>query len=347
MSRNLFASAGFARRLAACGAWVVALALPAAADTNLFDNGRWAVVGATDPGPDPRDISVSINGAPAGSFSELKLFYGFTGAGFPQVFSITGRGALRPSLPPPGEFGGSFWLTSYWDCSIGLVPSLVITELNLLVDPKDPKVLVFEGAVSNLTSFQATDVRLKFPAPASKEVKVDVSYTLIATRDFCVDASRQNLEDGFRVARMRANYLSNDENDNDLIRYKARLQACDWFGCFGVTGSVCGSLHNDDSELVCFDDRLADPGMLLVHQSIWPRNTPTLKIDFDKPSPKKLNPQGVVAASIDPDEENVDFWANWRAAKNSYRAGKKVGKFEYTMKAIPPDTVSCNAGACY
>jgi len=347
MSLNPCASARIACCVAVCSAWVATLAHPAMADTDLFNNGRWIVVGATDPGPDPRNISVSINGAPAGSFSELKLFYEFTGAGFPQVFSITGRGALRPSLPPPGEFGGSFWLTRYWDCSIGLVPSLVISELDLLVNPKDPKVLIFQGKVSNLTSFEATDFRLKFPSPGSKEVKVEVSYTLVATRDFCVDSSRQQLEEGFQVARMRANYLSDDENDNDLIRYEARLQACDWYGCFGTSGSVCGSLHNDDSELVCFDDRLVDPGMLLVHQSSWPRNTPTLKINFDSPSTKKLNPQGFVAASSDPDEENVDFWANWRAAKSSYRTGKKVGKFEYTMKAIPPGRVSCNAGACY
>lgn len=333
--------------LAFCAALLLALAQPAAAQTELFDTGYWIVVGDTDAGPAPRGIAVSINGAPVGSFSELKLYYPFTGAGTPQIFSITGRGALRPSLPPPGEFGGSFWLTRYWDCSIGLVPSLVITELNLVVDPKSPKQLIFEGAVSNLTSFEATDFRLKFPTPDFGDVKVEVSYSLVATRDFCIDASRQSLNQGFQTARMEATYLSSSEKDNDYLRYHARLNACDWYGCFGTTGSVCGSLHNDDPELVCFDDRLADAGLMLVHQSPYPRNTPTLKIDFNKPKYKKMNPQGFVADASDPEVENVNLWGNWHAAKNSYSAGKKVGKFEFTMKALTPGSIGCNAAACY
>ncbi len=276
-----------ARRLAAVVSSLAAFALPAEADTDLFDNGRWAVVGATDAGADPRDIAVSINGAPVGNFSELKLYFVFTGAGVPQVFSITGRGAVRASLPPPGVFGGSFWLTRYWDCAIGLVPSLVIPQLNLVVDPKNPQVLIFEGAVSNETSFGASDFRLKFPSPNFNETKVEVSYTLIATRDFCVDSSRQAREEGFQVARMTSSFIDDDEKRNDFFRYQTQLASCNGFGCIGVNGSVCGSLHNEDDELVCFEDKLTDPGLMLVHSSPFPRNTPTLKINFDKPKAKK------------------------------------------------------------
>jgi hypothetical protein len=333
--------------LGACAAWLVAVAPPAVADTDLFDNGSWILVGASDPGPDPRDIAVSIGGVPAGSFSELKLYFAFPGAGFAQVFSITGRGAVRASLRPPGEFGGTFWLTRYWDCSIGLVASLFITELNLRVDPKNPRVLIFEGAVSNETSFEANDFRLKFPSPNTNEVKVEVSYTLVATRNFCVDSARQSLAEGFQVARMSSSFIDSDEKRSDLIRYQTRFSFCDVFGCFSGTESVCGSLHNEDASLVCFEDDLADPGLLLVHQSPFPANTPTLKINFDKPKPKKLNPQGRTFFSDDPDVDNVEFWANWRAAKDNYKSGKKVGKFEYVMKVIPPDTVSCNAAACF
>ena len=348
MSGNARASGRIARCLAACATWLAALADPAFADTLLFDNGRWSVVGATDPGPDPRSIAVSVNGSPVGSFSELKLFYPFTGAGVPQVFSITGRGALRASLPPPGEFGGSFWLTRYWDCAIGLVPSLVITQLNVRVESGSPQVLFLEGAVSNETSFGASDFRLKFPSPNFDEVKVEVSYTLVATRDFCVDSSRQAQEAGFQVARMTSTFLDDDEKLNDLIRYVTKLVGCDGWGCFGVNGSVCGSLHNEDEdELVCFEDKLTDPGLMLVHQSPFPRNTPTLKINYEQPKHKKLNPQGTTVFSEDPDVHNVDLWANWRGAKDSYKSGKKVGKFQYTMKVIPPDTVSCNAAACF
>ena len=271
MSFQFPALARTARQLATCAAWLAAFADPAVADTPLYDNGRWAVVGATDPGPDPSDIAVSIDGVPAGSFSELKLYFGFTGAGFPQVFSITGRGAMRASLPPPGEFGGSFWLTRYWDCAIGLVPSLVITQLNLVVDTKHPQGLNFQGAVSNLTSFGASDLRLRFPAPSFNEVMVEVSYTLVATRDFCVDSSRQSLEEGFQVARMTTTFIDNNEKLSDFFRYNTRLVGCNGWGCWKGSGSVCGSLHNEDSQLVCFDDKLTDPGLMLGHQSSFPQ----------------------------------------------------------------------------
>ena len=347
MRRNTGASGRISRCLAACATSIAALAEPAVADTTLFDNGRWKVDGAADPGPDPRNIAVSVNGAPAGSYSELKLYYPFTGAGVPQVFSITGRGAVRASLPPPGEFGGSFWLTRYWDCAIGLVPSLVITQLNLVVEPSNPQVLFLEGAVSNLTSFGASDFRLKFPSPNFNEVKVEVSYTLVATRDFCVDSSRQAAEAGFQIARMTSTFIDSDEKLNDFIRYETRLAACDGWGCYGVNGAVCGSLHNEDSELVCFDDKLTDSGLMLVHSSPYPDNTPTLKINFDKPKHKKVNPQGMTFFTDDPEVQNVDLWGNWRAAKDSYKTGKKLGKFAYVMKVIPPDTISCNAAACF
>jgi hypothetical protein len=347
MMKKGSAPSRLARLLCVGAAWLAAFAGPAAADTELFDNGRWIVVGDDDGGPDPLDFDVSVAGAPAGSFSELKLFFGSASDGFPQVFSITGRGAIRASLPPPGEFGGTFWLTRYWDCETGLVPSLVITRLDVRVDPGSPHVLFLEGAVSNLTSFAASDFRLKFPSPNQNEVKVEVSYKLVATRAFCVDEYRQDVAEGFQVARMSGSFVDSDEATHDLIFYETRYGHCDFFGCFSASARICGSLHNEDSRLVCYDDRLSDPGLELVHLSPFPRNTPTLKINFDEPKPKKLNPQGFTFASDDPDVENVDLWANWRGAKKKYKAGKKVGKFEYTMKVIPPDSVSCDVAACF
>jgi hypothetical protein len=169
----------------------------------------------------------------------------------------------------------------------------------------------------------------------------------VATRDFCVNQTQQELEQGFPVASMTSSFIDDDDNDNDFFRYITRFASCNGFGCVGVNGAVCGSLHNEDSELVCFDDKLTDPGVMLVHSSIFPRNTPTLKINYNKPKHKQLNPQGVSLFSEDPELDNVELWANWRDAKDSYKAGKKVGKFDYVMKVIPPDDVSCNAAACF
>jgi hypothetical protein len=323
-------------------------AFPLAADTNLLNNGDWVVDGATDPGPDARDILVSVNGLPVGPFSELKVFHAFTGAGFPQVWSIKGNGALRPVLPPPGEFGGTFYLTQYWDCATGLTRSLVLVELNIQVDPKNPNDLLLTGKVSNLTSLEGTDFELRLNPPKNDSVKADVSYSLTATRDFCVNETRQDLLEGFRVARMVSNYISDNQNDNDSIRYASTVaKVCDCCDCYTIKGWVCAQLFDNDSYITCFEDKLADKRLFLVHNYPYPRITPTLVVHFDKPKPWHLNPQGFVTFTTDPNADNVDLWGNWRKAKDSYVAGRKVGKFKFTLEAREPDVLGCDAGACY
>src|ERR1043166_7967989 len=99
---------------------VVAAALPAFADTNLFDNGTWFVDGAGESATNARNIDVTLDDASIGAFSELKLYFDVPNVGTTQVFSIKGSGTLQPSLPPPGEAGGVFQLSSYWDCEQGL-----------------------------------------------------------------------------------------------------------------------------------------------------------------------------------------------------------------------------------
>ena len=54
--------------------WFFALS-PSFADTSLFNKERWVVNGATDTGPNPRDIMVSVEGEFVGNFSELKIFH--------------------------------------------------------------------------------------------------------------------------------------------------------------------------------------------------------------------------------------------------------------------------------
>lgn len=324
---------------------VGAVSVTAVAQTTLFDNGVWVVQGATDTGPDARDMAVSIEGAPAGSYSELKIFRAFTGAGVPQVFSIKGSGALQASMPPPGVFGGSFYLTGYWDCIDGLVPKMVITSLDLTAG--NDKTLKFQGSATNLTSFETDDFKLKFLQADTESVRVEVSYTLFATRDFCIDPSRQQLLEGFQVARIAANFISETENDDNLASFYAVLsKICGCCGCVKSIGTVCATLTNDDHYIFCVPDYMADPHLYLVHTNIQPQNTPTLALHFRKPSPKHINPQGTVVQSNDPDEDNVTVWGNWPDAKPSYMTGEKIGKFKFNVEAFFPAPYGCNVDAC-
>ena len=45
----------------------------ALADTNLVNNGFWVIDGTDDMGPNPTNITLSVDGHPVSSFSELML----------------------------------------------------------------------------------------------------------------------------------------------------------------------------------------------------------------------------------------------------------------------------------
>jgi hypothetical protein len=55
-----------------------------------------------------------------------------------------------------------------------------------------------------------------------------------------------------------------------------------------------------------------------------------------------MKAQGFVTASADPAAQNVNLWANWTDAKPSYRSGKRIGKFYYSLQAVPPSTYTCD-----
>src|ERR1017187_5785799 len=100
------------------------------ADTNLVNKQSDLVDGTDDTNANAANISMSVNGHAMGSFSKLMLSYDVGGSGVVAVCTMTGAGEIRMALPPPGEFGGSFFLTSYWDCNAGFVPGMTITDLD-------------------------------------------------------------------------------------------------------------------------------------------------------------------------------------------------------------------------
>lgn len=334
------------RRLFASLVGLLLGAAGALADTTLFDNGVWRVTAATDPAANATAIAISVGGVPAGNFSAINIAHVFTGAGFPQFFSVKGRGAIQVVMPPPGVAGGTFYLTRYWDCAAGLTADLQIFALDLPANAGGS--LTITGHAGNLSSLEAAKFRLRFYEPDDDLVRVEVSYKLSATRDLCVDQSRQDVSEGFQVARIASNYLSAEEHASNYLNYFAVLdEYCDWFGCVEFIGGVCAQLRNENRALVCFADRLADPHLVLAHTGPTPRNTPTLAVHFRSPSPKRLVPQGASALAADPAAENVELWGNWPKAKPSYLAGQKIGSFRFYLEVFRPGAVWCDAGACY
>lgn len=312
------------------GAFWLTAAAPtvAAADTIIFEGGNWVVYGAQDTASNARTLRAFVNGQFAGKYSELKIAHRKSDTDIPQVFSIKGSGALRPVLPH-GEFGGTFYGTGYWDCQHGFIQNLPLIKLNVILNVD--KTLTFAGKARN-DSFISRDFSLTLAKPKKANVRARVSYRLKAKRAVCVDAGRQTNHEGFRIARIASMYLSTPVHDSDQARY---------FNSSNLP--ICTGLNNQNGFVLSNPTTLGVEALLsLVHTTTSPRATPTLSIQFTSPSPDEITSQGWVSGSSDPNDDNVDFWANWDAAAANYAQGQVVGDFAFLLKATSPGAVACN-----
>ena len=311
--------------------------LPATADTNLLTSGEWAVDGTTDSETNASFISVSVGRTAPVLVSELKFFYSFDGRNLVQVFSVTGSGTLRPSLPPPGEAGGAFQLGSYRDCVAGLVGPLAVTTIALPAQVKRNGILQLSGALANGTSLRGDKFVMKFYPPQASLVRVDVQCRLVATRDFCVDQTAATEQDKFRTVTMTADYLSPTDYDNDLLRFVRTTEK----NCFGLWGcyvrhqSDCVNLTNQvPGYLINTPYALGNPWLVLAHTTTTPRPTPNLQVAIRAPG--GIRPQGFLNGPT------VEVWSNWTSVKKSYKARQTVMRLNCSLEATPPRSVGCD-----
>ncbi|MFN0110050.1 MAG: hypothetical protein ACKVZH_14440 [Blastocatellia bacterium] len=295
----------------------------------LFQKNGWAITAACDTAPQPREMAIATDGQQRGKPSELKIHYQI-GNSSPQVFSIKGNGTLRPVLPS-GEFGGTFYATGYWDCQQGFIQTMFITELNVTVETAYPNRLRLTGKATNLNSLEASDFTLVLSPPSNASVRVDVNYSLTATRAFCVDQTRQAQREGFRLARIASSFLNNQTLDSDQASYTNSA---------GVV--VQSNLQNASGFIFSSPQPMGKSKLFLSHRSSQPRNTPTLTIKFSEPLVSATTPQGFITQSNDPNDDNVDLWGNWNQAKPTYLAGDRLGRFAFTLEATQPSSVQAS-----
>jgi len=317
-------------------------AWPALADTNLFDNGTWSVIGVEGSDPAAHQIAVTVDKQPAGAYSELVLQFNFAGIGPTPTCQISGEGPIRMLLPAPSVPGGVFYLSSYWECGLGLIRPVAITELSFQTKGNAKSPLKVTGQLSNFDSLASSKLKLEFFPAETNRVQADLRYQLRATRDICVDLSGHDNQDEFRVASMAANYLSAASNQNDLVRY-TRIQSknCDpWTGCHTSRGTFCADLLNESGYLYPTSHRLGGPTLSLFHTQPVPAATPTLAVDFL--SPHGFKPQAFIAPVSDDVTPNVLVWANWLKVKDKYRSRHKLSSFHVVLTARDPDKPACD-----
>jgi len=323
---------------------LLAMAVTALADTNIFTSPSWVVDGAVDSGPSPSEINVTVQKVPAGAFSELKVFFNYDGTNLAQVFSLKGQGTIQPLLLSPLVPGGAMRLTSYRDCDVGQVEPMGITDLQFK-PPKGPKSpMQVKGRLTNFDSLISTDLKMKFYVPSTNSVMVDVRYKLSATRDICVDHTLAEEEDELRIAEMDTNFISPETNQNTRVRYiRVKDTTCDpYTGCHVSKGSFCADLDNIVGYLFGTPRLLGNNTLALLHTNDLPQNTPTLAIDFHAPPHHHVKPQAYVVPTNDPSDPNVTVWGNWVDVHKSYRDGQKVVRVRVVLNARDPNKPNCD-----
>jgi hypothetical protein len=314
------------------------------ADTNLVNEKFWAVDGTDDSATNASSIAVTVKGQAMGAFTELAFSYNIDGTNVVPVCLVKGSGEIQMAVPN-GPFGGSFFLTGYWDCDAGYVPTMVISNLDIRLKGGKEPMVELKGKISNQVSMAAKNFELMVFVPKPQLMKAELNYTLMATTDFCVDEIVHTNEDNFQVARMASNYLSPATNENDVARFvKGTSQTCVLEFCGGGSQkSICYVLADQDSLVVTnHSPRLGGNPITLMNDGSSSNNTPTLAVRFMNPSPGQIRPQGLESASSDPTAENVSYWGDWVGEKGTYRAKKKVEKMRYILEVSSPGSLSCD-----
>jgi len=324
---------------------LLAGAASALADTNLFNDGTWLIDGVTTPGTNARSINIVVDKQLVGEFSELKFYYDAGNGSFAQVFSIQGNGTWQPALPSPGEAGGVFRLASYWDCDQGFVGPMAVTELGWKTKAGKKGRLELTGKLSNSNSLAADKMKVTFLPVKTDQLRVDLDFQLRATRNFCVDLTRQEEQDQFRAVTMHSNFTSTNGYANDLVRFiKIKSKDCAGiYGCLTKKESFCIPLSSAPAGyLVNSPRRLGESRMLLAHTTTAPRNTPSLAVQYTKPGQGRIKPQGFITPANDPSLENVEYWGNWVDVKSEYKARRQIGRFRVTLEATAPKLFNCD-----
>src|SRR5579871_5350752 len=239
---------GNCHRIVCCAASLLAFGVlftqPTFADTNVLNKSNWVIDGTDDTGTNPVSIATVVKHKLVGSFSELDISYNVGGSGVVSACTIKGNGQIQLTLPPPGAFGGSFYLTSYQDCDVGYVPSMMITQLEVRVGGKNAP-LFLRGLITNGYSMSAKDFELKISPPKPKDARLDVSYTLTATREFCVDELNHTNADNFHAMTLASNFISTNQMQNNELRYtKETSHTCVDLVCVSETKAFCNEFVN-------------------------------------------------------------------------------------------------------
>jgi hypothetical protein len=306
------------------------------ADSNvkIFDNGVWWIQ-TSDDHPVQQKMTVLVNGVNKGATYALQFGHLVSGLGWPAIAVIYNTGYVR--LTPPGQpFATSFILgPAYWDSSNNYFHNIQISRIEIDTSSANPY-----GAL-RLTIFARDYGASIWPAyrldityqitllePERSATSMAVSTTYQVANSFALSERRQASHEGFKWVQFSSMYIDNTYHDSDSVRYvdvNGVLRGADFadVGCNAVVFSSPTPLSGTNRWI------------LVRHQDNagWQGNTPnTFVLVNNTTVASTIIPQGYVACTTDPNDDNVGVWLNDETAPLSFSQGDS-GRIAFTLIA--------------
>jgi hypothetical protein len=329
--------------LPACSAAVPSGCIPIYAGAD-----GWAIEQcAADPNV-PATMTVRLDGVAKGKAALLRIAHqAQAGPGVPQVALIYASAYVRlkqnadpaPAIP----FGGSFVLgPAYWPAATTYHhnPRLDQIAIDTAWLPYGPLRMQATGTNQDF----AVAYQLDLPPPTDRQTRMHITQTYTATADVVIDPGRRAERQGFKLAQVSSMFANQggscvggqtDCHDSNAARFigadLARRAVA--FGALTLPGFVFAdppplgetwldTLHTDDAG--------------------WQGNTPNLRLALDElPTDRTITPQGYIAATNNPNDDNVGMWLHDDGvASAAWQAGQS-GQIGYWLLAQdnPPDPI--------
>lgn len=320
----------------------------------IYNSNGWVIDKCTSDPAAPTPMQVLLNGVSKGNAALVRIYHKSQGyPGTPQVAVIYASGYIRlkqnanpsPAIP----FGTSFVLgPAYWTNASTYYhnPQLSQLDLDTTMLPEAPLQMQVQGTNHD---FDVT-YRLTLPPPRDRQTRLHVTQTYTATSAISIDPMRRAERQGFKLVQASSMFINeggtcsggntdcHDSNaarfiGNDLVRHQVSFNGLT-LPAFVYNPAI--PLGNTWLDILHTDDQSWQSGTGANTSG----NTPNARIVLDDlPTSHTITPQGVIAPTSNPNDDNVGVWLHDDgSASSSWQAGQ-TGQVGYWLVAQdnPPE----------
>ncbi len=276
------------------------------------------------------DVPVYVNGVLVGSGDLLAVGHRVIGvASWPETMALYASGYVRltPPTDPPTSFGTSGILgPAYWEAGT-YQHHPTLSEMRLQGDVHAGKELT-ATLIGTAGKFEVGYV-LTLLEPTAHQVRCRVATQARCVTGLSLDAGRMGGHEGFKLAQLSSMYIDGTFHDGDALH------------CVDVSGHGQRDLSTATGGGLLFPDpqRLFEPWLEMAHygRSGWQGATPSIGITIlSSTMLPQCTAQGFLAATSNPNDDNVGAWVNWDQAPMQWAPGDSIAfEHEFVARSAP------------